>query len=65
MYKLSKKLSTIEKDILYSLPIGFHYKNEIRRICNRHNISVRYFLGYVVKVYFDDLRIFATDSSEV
>lgn len=61
MLKLSKKLSKIEKDILLSLPIGFHYKNEIKRICKKHNISVRYFLGYVVKVYFDDLRIFSTD----
>ena len=65
MYKISKKLSTIDKDTLYCLPINFHYKNEIKRICKRHKISVRFFLAYVIKVYFDDLRIFATDCSEV
>lgn len=50
---------------LYSLPISYHYKNLIKRICKNRKIRVETCLEFILQVYFDDLRLFALDCSEV
>lgn len=57
-------MSKINK-ILNDLPIRPHYKNKIKHICKKHNIRVETCLDFILNVYFEDLRLFALDCSEV